>query len=207
MPLSKEEFWNVVTHGFGLLLVAGWFPVLLWEAWISDKAYALSGVIVFGLSMILLYAMSTLYHAQVDPAWKAFYRKMDHIAIFLLIAGTYTPFLLLFFEPPAQLVYLAIVWGLAIAGSIFKYFYTKQFNVLTTILYLAMGWMVVFMGKTIFEELSTYSLTWLIIGGLGYSIGTVFYLWEKLRFSHAIWHIFVLIGTVSHILAIWISLY
>jgi len=79
--------------------------------------------------------------------------------------------------------------------------------VLTTILYLAMGWMVVFMGKTIFEELSTYSLTWLIIGGLGYSIGTVFYLWEKLRFSHAIWHIFVLIGTVSHILAIWISLY
>ncbi len=201
--LDKEELLNVLTHGFGLLLGAGFLPVLIYESWLSDKPYATVGVVIYGLSLIVLYAMSTLYHAQKDPYRKSIFQKLDHIAIYGLIAGTYTPFILLFFEAPEQQIYLSIMWGIALVGTLFKVYYAGRFSVLSTFFYLLMGWMVVFMGKPIFEGLSEESLWWLIVGGLGYSLGTIFFLWEKLKFGHVIWHLFVLVGSASHFLAIW----
>lgn len=201
---DKEELLNVITHGLGLLLGLGFLPILIYEAFLSEKSYAMTGVIVYGLSLVLLYTASTLYHAERDPVRKEFLLKMDHIAIYGLIAGTYTPFILLFFEPPLQHYYLILIWGIAVLGTFFKIFYAGRFKLFSTLLYLLMGWMIVFMGKPIFEGLSWASLTWLIIGGLGYSLGTIFFMWEKLKFSHAIWHVFVLVGSVSHFVAIWV---
>ncbi len=201
--LDKEELLNVITHGAGLLLGAGFLPILIYEAYLSDKPYAMAGVVVYGFSLLLLYTMSTLYHAEKEPVRKAFLQKMDHIAIYIMIAGTYTPFLLLFFEPSDQRFYLGLMWGIAFVGSLYKLFYTGKYTLISTFFYLLMGWMVVFMGKPIFEGLSTESLVWLLIGGLGYSFGTIFFLWERLKFAHAIWHVFVLVGSASHFLAIW----
>lgn len=196
--LEPEEKWNVLTHGAGLLLGIVMTPLLFWSAYFSQWQDATAGVLVFCCSVAVLYACSTLYHAQHVPERKAFFQKLDHIAIYVLIAGSYTPFLMLYFQDTQLYLYLGLMWGIALMGTVYKLFFLGRFKLFSVALYLIMGWMVVLIGGPIFERMNQDALNWLFAGGLAYSSGVLFFLWERLPFSHAIWHLFVLGGTLSH---------
>jgi len=191
-----EEIWNTLSHGLGLLLsILGFILLFTWhpEPMPLTKALILG---VFGLSMIALYLASTLYHAATTPQRKRWLKYCDHAAIFLLIAGTYTPFCLI--GRDGEGLGLAVtVWIMAAVGIVAKFFLVGRFRYISTLMYLLMGWVVVFhfdFLKTLPQE----ELTWLVSGGVSYSIGTIFYLWRSFPFSHAIWHLFVLGGSACH---------
>ena len=202
----KEELANSLTHGFGVLLGIIGVPVLITYAIHSGNVLHLWGVSIFSVSLLMLYLFSTLYHSIQHPEVKSFLRILDHIAIYFLIAGSYTPFIFFFMNDAGGYWFLGLLWGCAIIGSILKIFFTGRFNILSTLIYLLMGWTIVFIAKPIFSAMSFEGILWVAIGGAAYTVGVVFYLWKNLRFSHAIWHMFVLTGTVSHYIAILYSM-
>ncbi|MCL1950244.1 MAG: hemolysin III family protein [Turicibacter sp.] len=191
----KEEIANAVTHGVGFLLsIAG--LVLLILRTVGRGPLAMASVVIFGSSMILLYLCSTMLHSFFFLKAKRVFTILDHSAIYILIAGTYTPFLLLTLEGgPLGWTLFGIVWAIAIAGVVFKSIFADRFNVVSTIGYLAMGWLILFAIGPLFHNLATWGFVLLMGGGVLYSTGTIFYLWEKLPFSHAIWHLFVMAGS------------
>lgn len=197
-----EERWNVATHGIGaaLAMVGGFALVLLSAA--TGDLWLVAGVMVFAITMTLLYMASTLYHSARHPNLRARLKILDHAAIYLLIAGTYTPILLGPLRGPWGYGLFALIWTLAVAGVIFKLFFTGRFDRASTLLYLAMGWVVVIATKPILEVLTTTTLVWLVAGGLSYTAGTFFYLRQKMPFNHAVWHFFVLGGTICHAISI-----
>lgn len=197
-----EEVANALTHGFGALLSAAGMSALIIYAAMSQDPWRIVSVSIFGATMVLMYLTSTLYHALPHPRTKEFLRIADHCAIYLLIAGTYTPFLLVSMRGPWGWTLFAVIWSCAVAGCIFKFFFTGRFNVISTLLYLAMGWTVVIAIKPTLEMVPSGALIAIAVGGICYSLGTIFYLWEKLPFNHAIWHLFVLGGTLAHFIAI-----
>jgi len=165
----------------------------------GDKTpFSTLGVLMYTLSMLFLYTASTLYHAISHVRWKHILRKFDHIGIYFLIAGTYTPISLISLIDRSGWWLFGIVWGIAAFGTILKIFYTGKFEKLSLVLYLAMGWLVVFDIKNVLEIQSTLGLTLLALGGLFYTLGTIFYVKERIPYNHAIWHVFVLAGSVSH---------
>ncbi|HYX31957.1 MAG TPA: hemolysin III family protein [Oligoflexus sp.] len=195
-----EESWNTISHALGLLMsLVGFILLFTWhpQPMTMSKALILS---VFGLSLVALYLASTLYHAATSPERKRWFKYCDHAAIFLLIAGTYTPYCLI--GRDGQGVVLAVtVWIMAVVGIVAKFFLVGRFRFVSTLMYLLMGWVVVFH----FDFLRTLpegELTWLVAGGLSYSVGTIFYLWRSLPFSHAIWHLFVLGGSACHYIGV-----
>jgi len=191
----KEEIANAITHGIGFLLSIAGLVLLIMRSINADKdALFLVGSIVFGSSMIILYACSTLLHSLPFKRTKRMLTILDHSAIYVLIAGTYTPFLLVSLNGTLGWTLLAIVWLIAILGIIFKSIFADRFNVLSTIGYLIMGWLILFVAGPIFEALHTTGFILLVTGGVLYSTGTIFYFWERLPFNHAIWHLFVLAG-------------
>ena len=157
---------------------------------------------IFGLTMILLYTASTLYHAQTDPQCKARLKVLDHISIFYLIAGTYTPVTLVALRGNWGLTIFAVVWGLALAGTVFKLFFTGRFTVVSTVLYIAMGWIAVAAVVPLIQSVPRQTLVLLFAGGLFYTVGVAFYLWRRLPFNHAVWHLFVLGGTACHLVVV-----
>jgi hemolysin III len=198
----REEFFNVLTHGLGTVLAAvGGFILVLWAAATSDL-WLVGSVMVFAISLVLLYGASTLYHSVQDTRLKARLKVLDHASIYLLIAGTYTPFTLGPLRGPWGWSLFGVIWALAIAGVIFKLFYTGRFNRISTLLYIAMGWLVLVAVVPMKEQLAWTTLAWLIAGGISYTVGTVFYLSKQIPYSHAIWHLFVLGGSVSHAISI-----
>lgn len=160
---------------------------------------------IYGVSVVLLFAASTLYHASLKPSTKKILRIVDHIAIYLLIAGTYTPFLLLPLRGTWGWVLFSTIWGLAILGACFKLWFTGKFRRLSTAIYLGMGWLAILAIKPMIESVPTGSLLWLLAGGLFYTLGVFFYNWKSLPYNHAFWHLFVLAGSACHFLSI--SLY
>jgi hemolysin III len=201
----KEELANSLTHGFALLLSIVGLVNLVIQATLHGTAIHLVTVNIFCASMIFLFASSTVYHAVFDPKLKHVCRIVDHANIYILIAGTYTPVTLLVLPPAWGWSLFGVVWGLALIGVVFKLFFTGRFDKVSTAIYLGMGWLAIVAAKPMWDNMEAGGLTLMLAGGLCYSIGVVFYRWEKLPFHHAIWHVFVFLGAAFHFFMI--SLY
>jgi hemolysin III len=200
-PHPHEEHWNALSHGLGALLAVIGASVLVTLAALRGDDGRLVAAIVFGVTLVLLYTASTLYHAIPHPPAKARLKVFDHCAIYGLIAGSYTPFALVGLRDHGGAWLLAAVWTLALAGVVFKWFFTGRFKLVSTLLYLAMGWLALVVVKPMAAVLPLSTLLWLLAGGLAYSLGTVFYL-SKRQFAHAAWHGFVLAGSGCHYVAV-----
>ena len=199
----KEELLNVITHGAGLVLsVLGLF-LLIFKALEFDSRRLLLSFLIFGSSLILLYLASTLYHSTKDRRKRFSFKIFDHIAIFILIAGTYTPFALVTLQGRTGWIILGVVWGIALFGTILKLFFTGRFKILSTLLYVGMGWVIIFAIKPLMENLSSQGLLWLLGGGLAYTIGAILYSISRINYNHAIFHFFVLLGSYCHYMAIY----
>ncbi len=199
---TGEEIANSIIHGLGVVFGIVSLTVLLTLSALFGSTFHIVCYLIYGLSLILLYTSSTLYHALPYLSAKKFFKVCDHVSIYLLIAGTYTPFLLLNIKGTLGWTLVGIVWACALAGIIFKFFFVGRFTFVSTLLYLGMGWMMVFAAKPLAEALSPKGMMWILAGGLAYTLGTVFYLLKKVPFHHAIWHLFVLTGSVFHFTAI-----
>ncbi len=198
---KREEFWNVISHAIGILFaVIGLFILLLNN---NDKTpYSTFSIVVYSVSSVILFSASTIYHAVTKESLKKFWRKIDHISIYFLIAGTYTPVSLITLEKESGWLLFWIVWGIAFVGTALKIFFTGRYEILSLILYLLMGWLIVFDLKALLNNLSETGLYLLLLGGAFYTLGTVFYAIKKIPYNHVIWHFFVLGGCVSHYLFI-----
>ena len=200
-----EELANALTHGAGIALSVTGLAVLVTFASLRSDAWGVTATAIFGASLVLLYSASTLYHSFRNEALKRLLRKFDHAAIFLLIAGTYTPFLLVSLRGPWGWSLLGVIWALAVAGVTMKFWFTGRFGVLSTLLYLAMGWLMVIAIRPMLHAVPPNGLWLLLAGGLCYTVGTVFYSWKRLPFHHAVWHLFVMGGSVCHFFAVWFA--
>ena len=194
---KEEEFWNTLTHFIGLLLSLGGLPVLLYYNQ-SQTALSSYSILFFGFGLILLYAASTVYHFTSNFKLKEKFRVLDHISVFYLIAGSYAPVCLItLYEGKGISLFLAIII-ITLLGTAFKVFYTGKFEKLSLLIYLAMGWLIILDFNTVLALIEFKGILLMIVGGLLYSIGTIFYSLQKLKYTHAIWHVFVLGGSISH---------
>lgn len=204
---DKEERLNVLTHAFGLLLSVIAFPFLIMKSMNYEGFWKPISLIVFGLSMIVLYSASTFYHAAKEPKLRRKLNIFDHAAIYVLIAGTYTPFTIIVLgETTIGWIIFWLTWFFAFVGIILKLFYTGKFDKLSTVIYVLMGWQIVFAIKPLMENLSERGLEFLFAGGIFYTIGAVLYSIKKLPYNHAIFHIFVVLGTASHFFSVFYCL-
>ncbi len=199
---QREEGLNVLTHGVGALASVAGAAALVALAATNGDAWQVAGAAVFGLSLVVLYTASTLYHAARAEARRARLRVFDHCAIYVLIAGTYTPFTLVGLRGGWGWSLFGVIWGLALAGIAFKQTCTGRFERLSTALYVAMGWLVVVAAGPLVRALPAATLLWLLAGGLCYTLGTVFFVSRRIPFAHAIWHLLVLAGSACHFVAV-----
>jgi hemolysin III len=197
----REEIANALTHGLGAVVALGAGAVLITLTALWGDGWQLAGAIVFSVALLLLYVASTLYHAIPHAGAKARLKVFDHCAIYLLIAGTYTPFTLIGLRGEIGWLLFGTIWTLAVAGIVFKLFYTGRFKLASTLIYVAMGWIVIFAIGPMIERLDGWTIGWLFAGGVAYTLGTVFYL-SRRRYSHAVWHGFVIAGSVCHFVAV-----
>lgn len=199
---SREDVANVATHGFGVLASLAGGSLLIVLAALSGSAWSIVGVSIFTGSLVTLYSASTLYHASRNETTRQRLKVFDHCAIYLLIAGTYTPFLITSLRGGWGWSLFGVIWGLAVAGVVFKLYFTGRFPRLSTAIYIAMGWLVVIAAGPLGRALGPGTLGWLLAGGITYTAGTLFYHSTRLPYAHAIWHVFVLVGSVCHGVAI-----
>lgn len=197
-----EEVAHALTHGLGVVLAIVGLTVMVARATLYGATVHVVGAAIFGATLVLMYTASTLYHSIPLPRAKQVLRIIDHSTIYLLIAGTYTPLTLVTLTGSVGWALFATVWSLALVGVIFKVFSTGRFEKLSLAIYLAMGWCVLLAAKPLLRTLDTGGLVLLVAGGLAYSGGVAFYLWERLRYHHAIWHAFVLAGSVLQYFAV-----
>jgi hemolysin III len=202
----KEEIFNSITHGIGTILSIGALVILVILAVMKGDAWHVVSYTIYGSTLILLYLSSTLYHSFTNEKIKNLFARFDHAAIFLLIAGTYTPFLLTVLRGTLGWTLFGIIWGVAIAGVVIRSIYLTRFRKLMVALYLAMGWMFVVAVGPMIKNLPQTSIIFLFLGGIFYSIGVVFYMWRNLKYGHGIWHLFVLAGSIMHFFAVVYSL-
>jgi hemolysin III len=200
---KKEEFLNVLSHGFGLVLSLIAFPFLLLKGAAYDGFWKPTSFVIYGLSLILLYAASTFYHAAKKPTIRRTLNILDHAAIYVLIAGGYTPFCLVALDSSLGWYVFVFVWLFALVGIVLKLFFTGKYDKLSTAMYLLMGWQVVFFAKPLANNISENGLYLLILGGIFYTIGAILYSIKKLPYNHAIFHVFVLMGSLSHFYSIY----
>ncbi len=204
MYSKREEFWNTITHAVGIPLGAVALVLLI----LNDTHrtdYSTMSVVFYGISIILLYSASTLYHAMQKEELKPLLRKFDHIAIYFLIAGTYTPVALISLEQGSGWIMFWTVWGITAFGTLLKIFFTGRFESVSLLLYLAMGWLIVVDYNTVMELHSSLGVTLLSLGGAAYTLGAVFYAFKRIPYNHAIWHVFVLAGSVFHFFFIFLD--
>jgi len=207
--ISREEIANTITHGAGFILSIFACYALIYYSYGPEKNWLLASAIIFGCSMLMAYGSSSLYHGIQQAKIKALLQRVDHASIYLLIAGTYTPFSLVLLRNAdwwGWFLFITI-WILAIAGVIIKLFFMGSLKKASLVSYVVMGWLAIVAIKPLSEFLTTEGLYWLLAGGISYSIGVIFYKWEKLPYSHAIWHIFVLGGTVCHFFCVLLFIY
>ncbi len=196
-----EEIANMISHGLGALFFLVGVPVMLFQA--NSNFWLLLGCVIFGVSLLMVYFSSTIYHSVYRLFLKRRLRVFDHISIYFLIAGSFTPFILAHLQTTLGWSILGVIWLMVMVGGVFKYFFTHRFNVISTLAYVGMGGMALFVITPLSESLPAQSLFWLSAGGVSYLLGVPFYLWKKLKFNHLIWHVFVLGGSISHYLAVW----
>ena len=205
-PTLGEEIANSVSHGIGLVLALAAVPVLIVAAVRHGSALSIVGAGVYATTLVLLYSASTIYHALPQNRAKQIFRVCDHAAIFLLIAGTYTPFTLGVMRGAWGWTLLSLVWSMALLGVLLKAIGGMLFRRLSMCLYLAMGWLVLIAARSVWTHVPIYGLAWILAGGLAYTAGVAFYALERIRYNHLIWHIFVLTGSLCHLCAVlWYS--
>ncbi|TDX45513.1 PAQR family membrane homeostasis protein TrhA [Orenia marismortui] len=193
-----EEITNAILHGIGLGLAIAALVILVVFASISGDIWDIVSFSIYGVTLVILYLSSTLYHSFPHGKAKDIFEIFDHSAIYLLIAGTYTPLTLISLRGALGWSIFGIVWGIAVIGIIFKVFWVKRFVIFSTILYILMGWIIIFAIKPLLSNMPKSSLIFLVVGGGFYTVGTIFYVWRKLKYHHAIWHLFVLAGSICH---------
>lgn len=196
------EITNSITHGIGILFGLASIPLLTAMAIRGNNIHAIVGASIYGFCFLMLFTFSTLYHGFQQPKVKQVLQIFDHISIYFLIAGTYTPFLLSYLFNSTGITMLCILWALALIGIFFKIYFINRFNIVSTIIYLLMGWMMIWSGKSFFISMPLSVVIMIIIGGLLYTIGVVFYLLEKWKWHHAVWHLFVLAAAICHYVAV-----
>ncbi|TQR18826.1 PAQR family membrane homeostasis protein TrhA [Psychrobacillus soli] len=199
---KREEIANAIIHGIGALLSIAALVILIVSSVTRGTAWHVVSFTLFGTTMVLLYASSTLVHGFPTGRAKDVFEIMDHSAIYFFIAGTYTPFLFLAVKGTLGWTLFGIVWGLAIAGTVFKAYFVKRFLHTSTLLYVVMGWLMVFAWKPLVANVSTQGLIYLAIGGVLYTVGAVFYVWRGFTYHHAVWHVFVLAASILHFFAV-----
>jgi hemolysin III len=197
----REEWVNALTHGIGAVFALAALVLLIVFASARGTAWHVVSYAVYGTTMLLLYLSSTLVHAVPEGKVKDVFETFDHASIYLFIAGTYTPILLTILRSPLGWTLFGIIWGLAACGVLFKVFYTKRFVFLSTLGYIAMGWLIVFLWRPL-AAVDPANLRLLLAGGLCYTLGSVFYVWRGFPYHHAVWHVFVLAGSAAHFAAI-----
>lgn len=197
-----EEIWHSISHGIGLLLSVSALTMLCVFAAQSGDGAKIASALVFGIALIIMYGASTLYHSIPMPHAKTILRQFDHCAIYILIAGTYTPICLLGIKGAWGWTLFGVAWGIAAVGTALKILFPGRFHIVAVILYALMGWMVVIAIKPLIHNVPSLPLTFLLTGGIIYTLGIGFYVWKKLYFSHAIWHFFVLAGSIFHFFAV-----
>ncbi len=198
-----EEVANSITHGIGTLLSIAALVLLIVFSSLYGNAWHIVSFTLFGTTMFLMYTSSTLLHAFPEGSKvKDLFEIFDHSSIYFFIAGTYTPFMFIAVKGWLGWTIFGIVWGMAIGGAVFKSFFVKKFLFTSTLLYVAMGWLIVFAWKPLTEYLDHAGLTYLMIGGVLYTVGSVFYIWRGFKFHHAVWHIFVMAGSILHFFSV-----
>lgn len=199
----RDERWSTITHGAGAVLSVAAAAVLITLAAVWGDGWQLASAIVFSITLVLLYTASTLFHAApFKTTLKARLNVLDHCAIYLLIAGTYTPITLVGLREHGGWWLFGAIWTLAVVGVVFKLYTRGRFRVLSTLIYVVMGWLAVVAIEPMTEQLSTWALVWIVSGGMAYTLGTLFYLNRRIRYSHTIWHGFVLAGSGLHVAAV-----
>jgi len=200
---QAEEKANSLTHAAGVLLSLFWLILLLMATMKQGDPWRIVSCTIYGSSLLLFYSFSTIYHSVQRPRVKYLFRILDHASIYLVIAGTYTPFALVTLRGAWGWSLFGVTWSLAIIGMIFKTFMTHRLRVLGPILYIAMGWLVVFVIKPLLDALPMAGFSWLLAGGLIYTVGVLFYAIDKIPYNHAVWHVFVLVASACHFLAVY----
>ncbi|MGF2410833.1 PAQR family membrane homeostasis protein TrhA [Ferruginibacter sp.] len=198
----NQEVVHSMIHAFGILFGIISIPVLTVLASKNGNVPGIIGASIFGFCFLMLFGFSTLYHGIQQPQVKRVLEKLDHISIYFLIAGTYTPFLLIYLPDTFGITLLCVLWGLTVLGIFFKIFFTGRFDIVSVIIYLLMGWIFFVGGKRFFTAIPNDVLLFIIIGGALYSIGIIFYLWKGYGWHHAVWHFFVLVAAVCHYVAV-----
>lgn len=198
----KEEKLNVISHGLGLVLSIVALVLLVVYSSIYGSNWHIVSFSIYGASLILLYSASTLYHYVQNPKWRQKLNVFDHAAIYILIAGTYTPFTLVVLKGWVGWTIFGVSWALAIFGVIFKLYFTGKYDKISTMAYVLMGWLIIFAIKPLINNFPIEGLLWLLTGGIFYTIGAVLYSIRSVKYNHAIFHIFVLLGSFSHFMAV-----
>lgn len=202
----RQEVINSLIHGVGILFGICGFPVLAGLATHHGNTPGIIGSAIYTFGFLFLFTSSTIYHIATEPAIKRIFKVLDHISIFFMIAGTYTPFLLVYINNSFGYALLSVLWALTLIGIFFKIRFTGRYEIVSTIIYLAMGWMMVVGGRRFFDMLPTDVLILVIIGGVLYSVGVFFYIWDKYLLTHAVWHIFVLVAAIVHYVAVLLTM-
>jgi hemolysin III len=198
-----EEKINIFSHAIGLILSIIALALLVTRASLYGDAWHVISFSIFGASLIILYSASTVYHSSKKPETRSRLRIVDHASIYVLIAGTYTPFTLVTLNGSIGWLIFGISWGMALTGITLKLFFTGRYKLLSTLMYILMGWLIIFAIKPLINNLSSEGLFWLVTGGLAYTIGAILYGIKKIRFNHAIFHVFVLLGSFCHFIAVY----
>jgi len=199
---SSEEIANSITHGIGAGLSIAALVLLIVYSSIYGGIWHVVSFSIYGATLVILYISSTLYHSFRNPRLKHIFHILDHSCIFLLIAGTYTPFTLVTLRGNGGWWIFGVIWGLAISGIVLKAFFINKFRKLSVVIYIAMGWIIMFAMRPLIHNLPGMGLMWLLIGGLCYTGGIFFYAYKKIPFGHSLWHLFVLGGSISHFFSI-----
>jgi len=198
----SEEVAHSVTHGLGILFSITALTMLVAYSAINDDVWQVVSSSIYGATLILMYSASTLYHGVFHLKTKLILKQVDHAAIYLLIAGTYTPYFMVSLRDSSVWYLFFFLWIFAILGVIFEFVHIKALKKISLVLYLGMGWMAVFIIKPLMLQIETGGMVLLLAGGIAYSLGVIFYVWKKMPFNHAVWHLFVLAGSVLHFLSI-----
>lgn len=202
----NEELANGISHILGVLFCLIAMPIVIETAYRRGDSVTLLSVITFGVGMLLVYTSSTLYHLAKNEKTKRLLNTVDHISIYYLIAGTYTPLMVRYLNHDTTVIFLGVMWFIVAMGTFFKIFYFKRFEFLSMLLYLVMGWMIVFVIKPLWYTVPSVVLAWIFAGGISYTLGVYFFVKGDKQYYHTIWHFFVLLGTVFHYISIFISL-
>ncbi|MDX1363804.1 PAQR family membrane homeostasis protein TrhA [Arenibacter latericius] len=198
----KLELVNSIIHGFGIIFGIVSIPILIAFAIKSNNTVGVIGAAIYGFCFLQLFTFSTLYHGFQHAQVKPIFQILDHISIYFLISGTYTPFLLIYMNNTFGITLLSVLWGLTAFGIVFKIFFTGKWNIISTLVYIAMGCIMLVGGRTFFETIPSNIMTMILIGGALYLVGVIFYLWRKYPYNHAVWHFFVLAAAICHYVAI-----